>query len=480
MSIASCCMSTSWTLPATGLEVVRQLPKELVDDEKPDHHVSCKATGLGMVPVAARNVGDAEDANRQFQGSELNDADCISRSNKAAADLNADDDEAGAARSHELRVAIAPLAPGGIVNGPSGLRVSMRVWVAGVARGRWMGKQAFRHFEQIGSTAMSRRSSRKQADTSASAREPAGPSAKCLHSEIFLSIRSNDHQSLFVLVPLPKTSLFRHQDCPAMFGLAILSKGEPERVQPWLDVTNKLQATWYVGRGEKSQYVDAGLKKRRVRESSWAEACNAAIDNAPSPGYAVIVAADVRKWFALPTDPAAWGSTCGVEMALEQVVARVIAAMRKSGAMLGGVYPNEYRQRAMQQSTHSFFAPCLAAVRCARISCLLQGVDGFVRLKCEVFLAPSGRASRSAVAHKPDSQPRGLQIHPNSNFGGTLGVAVQRCSGISAKAHPGSVGRCFDASYSAGTPRESGRGGWPMTQEPNYQHRQEKARCCCR
>ena len=212
-------------------------------------------------------------------------------------------------------------------------------------------------------------------------------------------------------------------------------------------------------------------------------------------------------------------------MALEQVVARVIAAMRtpchlqsctcpidgstgrlsgfafnvcvcrqfarsralhlgllarKSGAMLGGVYPNEYRQRAMQQSTHSFFAPCLAAVRCARISCLLQGVDGFVRLKCEVFLAPSGRASRSAVAHKPDSQPRGLQIHPNSNFGGTLGVAVQRCSGISAKAHPGSVGRCFDASYSAGTPRESGRGGWPMTQEPNYQHRQEKARCCCR
>ena len=44
-----------------------------------------------------------------------------------AADLNADDDEAAAARPRELRVGVAALAPGGIVNGPSGLRVS--TWV---------------------------------------------------------------------------------------------------------------------------------------------------------------------------------------------------------------------------------------------------------------------------------------------------------------------------------------------------------------
>ena len=87
-------------------------------------------------------------------------------------------------------------------------------------------------------------------------------------------------------------------------------------------------------------YTDAGLKKRRVRESSWAEACNAAINSAPSPGYAVIVAADVRKWFALPVDPAAWGSTCGVEIALEQVVGRVIAAMRTTFHLQSCTCPN--------------------------------------------------------------------------------------------------------------------------------------------
>ena len=50
---------------------------------------------------------------------------------KAAADLDADDDEAAATRPRELRVGVASLASGGIVNGPAGLRVGARVWVAG-------------------------------------------------------------------------------------------------------------------------------------------------------------------------------------------------------------------------------------------------------------------------------------------------------------------------------------------------------------
>ena len=50
---------------------------------------------------------------------------------KAAADLDADDDEAAATRPRELRVGVASLASGGIVNGPAGLRVGARVGVAG-------------------------------------------------------------------------------------------------------------------------------------------------------------------------------------------------------------------------------------------------------------------------------------------------------------------------------------------------------------
>ena len=65
----------------------------------------------------------------------------------------------------------------------------------------------------------------------------------------------------------------------------------------------RLQTSDGKGTSHKSKYVAAGLAKRHATESSWAEGCNKAIDNALSPGYAVIVAAAVRNWFAPPPNP---------------------------------------------------------------------------------------------------------------------------------------------------------------------------------
>ena len=67
---------------------------------------------------------------------------------------------------------------------------------------------------------------------------------------------------------------------------------------------------------------------------------------------------------------------------------------RKSGAMLGGVYPNEYRSRAMQQRAHSFFAPYLVAV----VSHKLQGVGDSCVAQGQLKTVQQVQASFSAFA----------------------------------------------------------------------------------
>ena len=134
----------------------------------------------------------------------------------------------------------------------------------------------------------------------------------------------------------------------------ILSKGEPEKVARWMSLSSQVALHWYVGKGEAASYAEAGVAAKLIREARWAEACNSAVDSTPAGGYAVILAADVRKFLSYPAAASAWPSTKGLEVSVRTVVAQVVAAMKQSGALMGGVYPVDHPRLALSMPVQSF------------------------------------------------------------------------------------------------------------------------------
>jgi len=92
-------------------------------------------------------------------------------------------------------------------------------------------------------------------------------------------------------------------------------------------------ATWYVGKGESAEYVNAGASSV-VEAGGLCESRNAAIDDGQKLGLPVVQMSDDLKKLSLAT-----GSHKQRDASFEAVVLRMLGAAQATGARLVGVAP---------------------------------------------------------------------------------------------------------------------------------------------
>jgi len=130
----------------------------------------------------------------------------------------------------------------------------------------------------------------------------------------------------------------------------VLSMDEPHRVAALKSREPGVadRCWWYVGKGQRKVYVEAGAAPDRVVEGGYIFSANHALRNSQGKDWACMLSGDVHGLYELPKDPKVWRTMLGCSLSLPIAASRLISALSRTGASVGGIYPNTNAGFAMQ------------------------------------------------------------------------------------------------------------------------------------